>query len=83
MADQGFHVKEHNVNLGFIRSSLQGCHTHWNTFTHLLVTIDYKENNERVMNKVIPVTCNKAWNANLVAIFEAKFECSFSEFFNV
>ena len=30
-----------------------------------------------------PVNWNKTWNANLVAIFEAKFEGSFSEFLNV
>ena len=29
------------------------------------------------------VKCNKIWNANLAALFEAKFEGSFSEFLNV
>ena len=36
-----------------------------------------------VNNPLQIVNCNKTWNANLAAIFEAKFEGSFSEFFNV
>ena len=32
--------------------------------------------------KMKPVNSSKAWNANLAAIFEAKFEDGFSEFLN-